>query len=139
MTPTSQRRTYVVLAAIGVALIVLAFARVAKADPPATGTIISAGTQGIVCLKDVGPDAYKDVAKASQVKPRLDALFEAKTCGIIIIPIDLTVTDVKQVGTIETDLSATKETDDVYSLTATPADKSGAVYVLWAETAPPTI
>lgn len=139
MTPTNHRRAYIIAGAIGVALIILGFAWKAKADPPATGTIIQAGTQGIVCLKDVAADTYKDVTKASEVKPRLDALFAAKTCAIIVIPIDLTVTAVAEVGSIETDLSASKEKDDVYSLTAAPPDKSGAVYVLWAETAPPSV
>ena len=116
-----------------------ALPRAALADPPPLGNIIHAGTQGIACLKDVAADVYKGVTKASEVKPRLDALFDQKTCAIIVIPIDLTVTAVKQVGSITTDLSADQSTDDVYSLTATPTDKSDSIFILWAETQPPII
>ncbi len=107
------------------------------AEPPPIGEMVHAGTQAIVCLKDVAGDTYKGLSKASEVKPRLDALFAEKVCGIIVIPVNLNVIEVKKVGYIATDLSDPASHDDVYSLTAGTQDDH--VYVLWAETSVPSI
>ena len=103
----------------------------AIAQPPEAGGTVNQGTPGIYCLKDVLQDAYVGVTKASQVKPKLDELFDKNVCKITALPVSMTVSAVTKLGTVETDLSDQVEIQDVYVLTL---DYDGVhFWVLWAE------
>jgi hypothetical protein len=103
----------------------------AFAQPPEAGGTVNQGTPGIYCLKDVLATAYAGVTKASQVKPKLDDLFDKNICKITALPVPMTVSAVTKLGTVETDLSDNVELQDVYVLTLDYQDVH--FWVLWAE------
>lgn len=123
--------------ALGMGLLLLMGAARSLASPPEVGDVIHAGTNGIFCLKDVAAEVYKGSTRASEVKPKLDEQMDSKTCDIVTIPVDGTISKVERVGTILTDFEAHPQTDNVYSLTISFLGQT--MWVLWAETAPPSI